>query len=61
MAKDNLVEAAKDAVGRVFCDRRCSPETTIERLEDIQSHIEANIEALKADAIREDHAPEGDE
>lgn len=45
-AKTDLVQDAKDAIDLIEADRSVTIEETIERIEEVQSHIEIILLAL---------------
>jgi hypothetical protein len=49
MEHDELIEAAKAAINKVFSDKSVPPATTLESMEELQAEIESNIEALRCD------------
>lgn len=51
--KDTLVDAAKAAIDEVFGDTSVSKEQTLDRMQELSSHIENSIECLREDIKRE--------
>jgi hypothetical protein len=52
--KDELVDAAKEAIDEVFGDTSVSKETTMERMKDLRSHIDDSMTSLREDIKREE-------
>ena len=51
---DVLVDAAKAAIDEVFSDTSVSQEETLERMQEILSTVQGNIDAIKADLKQDD-------
>jgi len=49
MTEDYLVEQALSAVNNLYSDSSVPPETTLDRLEQVQTEIELLIEAILSD------------
>lgn len=49
MAHEDLVEKAKNAIDKVFGDKSVDRPTTRESLEELSSHIEAQLNTLDDD------------
>ena len=47
MSHDDLVEAAKDAITRVFSDQSVSQSTTAESLKDLRDEIDTMLDTLR--------------
>lgn len=54
MPKDRLVDAAKSAIDEVFGDTSVTKERTLERMQELNSHIESSIDCLKEDIERDE-------
>lgn len=55
---DRLVDAAKEAISKVFGDTSVSQQTTIESLEDLADDLNGMIEGIKED-LRVNGASDG--
>lgn len=58
MSNEQLYENALDAINELFGDSTVSIQKALENLENLQSEIEAKIECLKEDLLREQEVPE---
>lgn len=58
MSNEQLYENALDAINELFGDSTVSIQKALENLENLQSEIEAKMECLKEDLLREQEVPE---